>query len=123
MGCRLCELAINGDGLESYWNGPLGAASWVSGDGRPCWIKQTKAYSPWSNFAELANRELKKGCARKMIKARVPKHIWDECLEMESYICSNTYNGHLSLKGETPEMAMSGEMADTWDLAPTLGPP
>ena len=34
-----------------------------------CWIEQTEAYSPWSNYAELAIRELKKGCARKMVKA------------------------------------------------------
>jgi hypothetical protein len=82
-----------------------------------CWIKQTKAYSPWSNFAKLAIRELKKGCARKMIKASVPKRLWDECLEMESYIRSNTYNGHSSLKGETPEMVMSGETADILEIA------
>jgi hypothetical protein len=82
-----------------------------------CWIKQTKAYSPWSNFAKLAIQELKKGCARKMIKARVPKRLWDECLEMESYICSSTYNGHSSLKGETPETVMSGETADISEFA------
>jgi hypothetical protein len=82
-----------------------------------CWIKQTKAYLPWSNFAELAIQELKKGCTRKLIGAKVPKRLWDECLEMESYICSNTYNGHTSLKGETPETVMSGETADISEFA------
>ena len=28
-----------------------------------CWIRQTEAYTPWSNYAELAIRELKKACA------------------------------------------------------------
>ena len=51
-----------------------------------CWVKQTEVYSPWSNYAELAIRELKKGCARKMVKAHVPKRLWDDCLKMEAFI-------------------------------------
>ena len=82
-----------------------------------CWIRQTEAYSPWSNHAELAIRELKKACARRMLKAKVPKRLWDDCLEMEAYIKSNTYNGHPMLKGETPETAVSGETADISEFA------
>jgi hypothetical protein len=82
-----------------------------------CWIKQTEPYSPWSNYAELAIRELKKGCARKMLKAHVPKRLWDDCLEMEAYIRSHTYNGHPLLKGETPETVVSGETADISEFA------
>jgi hypothetical protein len=82
-----------------------------------CWIKQTEAYSPWSNYTELAIRELKKACARRMVKAKVPKRLWDDCLELEAYIRSNTYNGHPMLKGETPETVVSGETADISEFA------
>ena len=82
-----------------------------------CWIKQTEVYTPWSNYAELAIRELKKGCARKMIRARAPKRLWDECLEMEAYIRSNTVSGHPLLNGETPETVVSGETADISEFA------
>lgn len=52
-----------------------------------------------------------------MVKARVPKKLWDECLEMEAYIRSNTYSGHPLLKGETPEAAVSGETPDISEFA------
>jgi hypothetical protein len=113
-----CYLRATVCPIASSWITPR-SRHWARAKAREadCWIKQTKAYSPWSNFANLAIRELKKGCARKMIRAKVPKRLWDECLEMESYICSNTYNGHSSLKGETPETVMSGEAADISEFA------
>jgi hypothetical protein len=52
-----------------------------------------------------------------MIKFKVPKRLWDDCLEVEAYIHSHTLNGHPSLKGETPETVVSGEMADISEFA------
>ena len=60
----------------------------VSSDGKQeadCWIKQMEPYSPWSNFAEVAVCELKKGFARRMLNAHVPKHLWDTAW-MEAFI-------------------------------------
>lgn len=51
-----------------------------------CHIKQTEPYSPWSNAAEGAIRELKRGAMRKMMKTKTPKRLWDHCLELEAYI-------------------------------------
>ncbi|KAI2497691.1 Reverse transcriptase (RNA-dependent DNA polymerase) [Fragilaria crotonensis] len=43
-------------------------------------VKQTEPYSPWSNSAESAIRELKKGVGRQMVRSRSPKRLWDHCL-------------------------------------------
>ena len=48
------------------------------------WIRQTELYSPWSNAAEAAIRELKKGSARKMLRKQYPKRLWDDCMELEA---------------------------------------
>ena len=77
-----------------------------------CWIKQTEPYTPWSNSAESAIRKLKKGSDRKMLKTHSPKRLWDDCIELQAYIRSQTANGHYHLKGEVPETVMSGETAD-----------
>ena len=77
-----------------------------------CWIKQTKPYTTWSNSDESAIRELRKGSARKMLKKNYPKRLWDDCIELQAYIRSQTANGHYHLKGEVPETVMSGETAD-----------
>ena len=77
-----------------------------------CQFKQTEPYSPWQNAAEGAIRELKKGAGRKMIKARSPKRLWDDCLELEAYIRSNTVHDIFILNWEVPETIMSGETSD-----------
>jgi hypothetical protein len=71
-----------------------------------CWLKQTEPYSPWQNAAEGANRELKQGSGRKMMKQRSPKKLWDDCLELESYIRSNTAHDIFMLNGEVPEQTL-----------------
>ena len=55
---------------------------------------------------------LKKGAGRKMIKKRSPKKLWDDCLELEGYIRSNTAHDIFMLNGEVPETIMSGETSD-----------
>ena len=55
-----------------------------------CHLKQTEPKSPWQMDAEGGIRELKRGLGRKITKMKSPKLIWDDCLELEAYIRSNT---------------------------------
>ena len=68
-----------------------------------CHIRQTEPYSPWSNAAEGAIRELKKGIAKKMLETKAPKRLWDHCVQLEAKIRSNTANTSLILNGQVPE--------------------
>jgi len=77
-----------------------------------CPFRQTKPHSPWQNTAEVAIRELKRGAARKMSRTGSPKALWDDCLELESYIRSNTARGIFVLNGQVQETLMSRETAD-----------
>ena len=61
------------------------------------------------NAAEREIKELKKGSSRKPIKSHAPKRLWDDCLELESYIKINTAQGIYKLDEEVPEMIISGE--------------
>jgi hypothetical protein len=75
-------------------------------------FKQTEPYSPWQNAAESTIREIKKGSGRKMITAKSPKVLWDDCLELEAYIRSHTAYDIYGLKGEVPETIMTGRTPD-----------
>ena len=77
-----------------------------------CHMKQVEPYSPWANAAESAIRELKRGAGRKMARAGSPKRLWDDGLELESFIQSNTVNGTFESRGEVPETIVSGETSD-----------
>ena len=66
-------------------------------------IKQTEPYTPWSNAAEAAIRELKKGVGRQMVRSRAPKKLWDDCLEREAYVRSMTAHEIYRLNGQVPE--------------------
>ena len=77
-----------------------------------CHIKQTEPHSPWQNAAEGAIRELKRGTARKMLKMKSPKRLWDDCMELEAYMRSNTAHDIFELKGEVPETLVSGETSN-----------
>jgi hypothetical protein len=44
-----------------------------------------KQTAPWSNAAEAAIRELKKGVGWQMVRSKAPKRLWDNCLEQEAY--------------------------------------
>jgi len=82
-----------------------------------CHVRQTEPHSPWSNYAESAIRELKKGVARTMIATKAPKKLWDHCLEFEAYIRSNIAHPLYSLNGEVPETVVSGQTADISEFA------
>ena len=75
-------------------------------------VKQTEPHTPWSNAAEAAIRELKKGVGRQMVRSGAPKRLWDDCLEREAYIRSLTAHDIYKLNGEVPETLVSGETAD-----------
>jgi len=77
-----------------------------------CHIKQTEPYSPWSMAAEGCIRELKRGAGRKMVKTKTPLRFWDDCIELEAYIRSNTAHDIFELNGEVPETIISGETSD-----------
>ena len=75
-------------------------------------VKQTEPYSPWSNSAEAAIRELKKGVGRQMVRTRSPKRLWDHCLEREAYVRSLTAHDIYKLDGQVPETLVMGNTAD-----------
>ena len=47
-----------------------------------------------------------------MVRAGEPKKIWDEALEYEAYVRSNTAHNIYILQVEVPETVMSGETSD-----------
>ena len=55
-----------------------------------CYLKQLEPYHPWSNAAERDIKKLKKDAGHKLLRSRAPKHLWDNCLEVEACIRSNT---------------------------------
>jgi len=75
-------------------------------------VKQTEPYSYWSNAAEGAIRELKRGHGREMVRSGAPKVLWDHCLEREAYIRSLTAHDIYGLNGQVPQTIMTGETAD-----------
>ena len=78
---------------------------------------QIEPYSPWSNQAEQSIQELKKNSAQKMIETGIPKRLWYDCNDFESYDIFNITNDHSDLKGQTPETFVSGETADISEFA------
>ena len=80
-------------------------------------VRTTEPHTPWSNAAEGAIREAKKGVGREMVRSKCPKRLWDDCLERECYIRSNTAHNIYSLAGEVPETMVSGETSDISQFA------
>ena len=56
--------------------------------------------------------ELEKGTGCKLLRSGAPKHLWDDCLELEAYIRSNIAHEIYKLDGEVLETVMSGETLD-----------
>lgn len=81
-----------------------------------CHLKVTEYGSPWSNAAEGIIRELKRGTGRKMTETRAPKRFWDDCMELEALIKSNTVHDIYELQGQTPEAMISGQTPDISSL-------
>ena len=95
-----------------------GARAQVHGDFRKkckesdCPVHQTEPYSPFSNAAEAAIRELKKTTGRAMTTSRCPKSLWDHCMELQSFIKSHTALDIWQLQGQVPQTLMTGQTAD-----------
>jgi hypothetical protein len=83
--------------------------------------KQTEPHSPWSNLAEAAIRELKRGVGRQMVRSAAPKGLWDNCLDREAYLRSFTAHDIYKLNGQVPETVGNGETADISPLAQLNG--
>ena len=75
-------------------------------------IKQTELYSPWQIQAEGTTGELKKGAVRKMVWEGALKRVWDNEMEFEAYVISNTALDIYMLQGEVPETVMLGGTSD-----------
>ena len=60
----------------------------------------------WSNMAEREIKNLKKGAGHKVLWSR-PKHLWDDCLELEAYIRSSTTHEIYKLDGKVPKKFVS----------------
>ncbi|KAI2510101.1 Reverse transcriptase (RNA-dependent DNA polymerase) [Fragilaria crotonensis] len=80
-------------------------------------VKQTEPHTPWSNAAESAIRELKRGVGRQMVRSKAPKRLWDHCLEREAYVRSLTAHDQYRLEGQVPETVVRGDTADISALA------
>ena len=77
-----------------------------------CRVHRIEPFTPQSNAAERTIKELKRGTGRKMTKSKSPKVLWDYCLELEAFICSNTAINTFRNQGEVPETLISGKTAN-----------
>ena len=77
-----------------------------------CRLKQLEPASQWGNAVESCIRELKRATAQKMLKKKIPKVLWDHCLELESAVISHTMNGSFELNGQVPQTHMTRETVD-----------
>ena len=75
-------------------------------------MKQLEPHTSWSNAAEREIKEFKKGASHKLLWFRAPKHLWDDCLELEAYMRSNTAHEIYKLDGEVPKTVLSDETSD-----------
>ena len=66
-------------------------------------------YTPWSNDAGREIEKLEKGTSHKLLQSSASKCSWDDCLELEAYIRSNTAYDICKLIGKVPETVMSGK--------------
>ena len=73
-------------------------------------FKTDRAIYPMVEYSQKI-KKLKKGSSRKQINSGAPKGLWNDCLELESYIRSNTAHGISKLDGEVTKMIMCGEMS------------
>jgi hypothetical protein len=82
-----------------------------------CHVHQTEPYTPWSDRAELAIRELKRKTRKQMMKSHSPKRFWDDCLESMADINSHTVHENYELDGQTPQAMLTGITPDISTLA------
>jgi hypothetical protein len=66
------------------------------------------AYTPLSDRAELAIRELKKKTRRHLEASHCPKRLWDDCMELVADINAHTVHDSFGLYGQTPQTLLTG---------------
>ena len=57
-------------------------------------------------------KEHKKGAGHKLLWSTAPKHLVDDCLELEAYIRSNTAIDIYKVDGEVPKIVRLGKTSD-----------
>jgi hypothetical protein len=81
-------------------------------------VKQTEPYTQKSNHAKAATRrELKKSVRRKMVRMRSPRLLWDDCLELEADIMSNTAHKGYIMQGQLPHAVITEHTSDISQIA------
>ena len=82
-----------------------------------CRLKQLEPASQCGNAAESCIRELNGASARKILKKKIPKVLWDHCIELESAVRPHTLNGSFELNGQVPKTHMNRKTADFLEFA------
>jgi hypothetical protein len=54
-----------------------------------------------------SNLRAEEGAGRQMVRLKAPKRLWDECLELEAYLCSRIAHKIYRLDGQVPETLVS----------------
>ena len=75
-------------------------------------LKQCEPYTPWLDAAEREIKELKEGASCKLLQYSAPKCLRNDCLELNTYIRSNSAHDLYKLDKEAPKTVMSDEMLD-----------
>ena len=78
------------------------------------YLKQLEPYNPLSNATEREReiKEVKKGVSHKLLRSRAPKHLWNDYIELEAYIMSNTVHEIYKLDSEVPKTVMYGKTSN-----------
>ena len=71
-----------------------------------------RAIHPMVKCSQERDKGTKKGSGRKLIKSGTPTRLWDDCLNLESCIKSNTAHSIYKLDWKVPEMIMSREISN-----------
>ena len=66
--------------------------------------------------SQKRDKGLEKGAMRKLIESGTWNRLWDDCLEHESYIRSNTAHGIYKLDGEDPKTILFSDMSNISQL-------
>ena len=80
------------------------------------YLKHLELYTPWSNAAEREIKELEKEIGCKLLKSRASKCLWDDSLDLEAYIRSNTTHDIYKLDREVSKTMVSGKTSDISQL-------
>ena len=74
-----------------------------------CHLKQMEPYTPHSKAAEREVKEFEKVAGHKLLRLRALNHLWDDCIELDAYITSNTAHEIYKLDREIPKTMMSSK--------------